>query len=171
MPTEITVRHKTEKVLMMKYKYSFKTEIGEIYIGQEDNSITCLTFTQEKIPQSYTVKNTAIIMQCKNEIEEYLQGERKSFNIKINPHGTPFQNLVWQELMQIPYGSTRSYKEIAGKIGNIKACRAVGMANNKNPIAIIIPCHRVIASDGNLGGYAGGLEKKQKLLNLEHFFS
>ena len=98
---------------------------------------------------------------------EYLNGKRKSFDIKYEINGTEFQKKVWKELTDIPYGETRSYKEIAVAVGNPKASRAVGMANNKNPIAIIVPCHRVIGSDGKLVGYAGGLDMKRALLTLE----
>lgn len=101
------------------------------------------------------------------EIMEYLNGKRKSFDIKYEINGTEFQKKVWKELTKIPYGETRSYKEIAVAVGNPKASRAVGMANNKNPIAIIVPCHRVIGSDGKLVGYAGGLDMKRALLTLE----
>lgn len=102
-----------------------------------------------------------------NEIMEYLNGKRKSFDINYEINGTEFQKKVWKELTKIPYAETRTYKEIAVAIGNPKASRAVGMANNKNPISIIVPCHRVIGSDGKLVGYAGGLDMKRALLNLE----
>lgn len=102
-----------------------------------------------------------------NEIMEYLNGKRKSFDINYEINGTEFQKKVWKELTKIPYAETRTYKEIAVAVGNPKASRAVGMANNKNPISIIVPCHRVIGSDGKLVGYAGGLDMKRALLNLE----
>ena len=116
---------------------------------------------------SYWGKNTEFTDLVYKEIMEYLNGKRKSFDIKYEINGTEFQKKVWKELTKIPYGETRSYKEIAVAVGNPKACRAVGMANNKNPIAIIVPCHRVIGSDGKLVGYAGGLDMKRALLNLE----
>ena len=112
-------------------------------------------------------KNTEFTDLVYNEIMEYLNGKRKSFDIKYQMNGTEFQKKVWKELINIPYAETRSYKEIAVAVGNPKASRAVGMANNKNPIAIIVPCHRVIGSDGRLIGYAGGLDMKRALLNLE----
>ena len=102
-----------------------------------------------------------------NEVMEYLDGKRKTFDIKYEINGTEFQKKVWKELTKIPYGETRTYKEIAVAVGNPKASRAVGMANNKNPIAIIVPCRRVIGSDGKLVGYAGGLDMKRALLTLE----
>ncbi len=101
------------------------------------------------------------------QIKEYLEGERKSFDINLNPEGTEFQKRVWRRLCQIPYGKTAKYKEIALSIGNENASRAVGMANSKNPIPLIIPCHRVVGSDGKLTGYAFGLDAKQKLISLE----
>jgi len=110
---------------------------------------------------------SALIDKAAAQLEEYFDGERREFDLPLNPSGTPFQMAVWKELLAIPYGETRSYKQIAQNIGNPKALRAVGMANNRNPISIIIPCHRVIGSDGSLVGYGGGLDMKQKLLDLE----
>ncbi|MFU0831916.1 MAG: Methylated-DNA--protein-cysteine methyltransferase [Oscillospiraceae bacterium] len=101
------------------------------------------------------------------EIQEYFIGKRKQFDLPLSPRGTEFQKRVWHALQSIPYGETRSYRQIAEQIGSPKAYRAVGMANNKNPIAILIPCHRVIGSDGSLIGYAAGLDIKSRLLALE----
>lgn len=101
------------------------------------------------------------------ELAEYFAGERKQFSIELAPGGTPFQQRVWQALCDIPYGATNTYGQVAARVGNPKASRAVGMANNKNPVAIVIPCHRVIGSTGSLVGYAGGLPQKQTLLDLE----
>ena len=106
-------------------------------------------------------------MKAKTELTEYFAGQRKSFDLPLEPKGTAFQQSVWRALCEIPYGETVSYGQIAERIGNKKACRAVGMANNRNPIAIIIPCHRVIGAGGKLTGYAGGLDKKEFLLELE----
>jgi O-6-methylguanine DNA methyltransferase len=100
-------------------------------------------------------------------LSEYLIGERKSFDLPLNPRGTVFQQQVWKALCDIPYGETRSYKQIAEAIGNPKAVRAVGMANNRNPLLIVIPCHRVIGANGKLVGYGAGIEKKEFLLKLE----
>ena len=101
------------------------------------------------------------------QLGEYFMGQRTSFDIPLKPEGTPFQLRVWEALTQIPYGQTCSYKDIACSIHNEKACRAVGMANNKNPLGIIVPCHRVIGANGKLVGYAGGLSIKSALLDLE----
>ena len=98
---------------------------------------------------------------------EYLEGKRKVFDFPYEFHGTEFQKKVWKKLCDIPYGETRTYKDIAIAIGNPKACRAVGMSNNKNPITIAVPCHRVIGANGKLVGYAGGIEMKKKLLEIE----
>ncbi len=102
------------------------------------------------------------------QLGEYFTGDRQRFEVKMNPKATDFQRKVWQELQQIPYGKTASYGEIAKRIDNPKACRAVGGANGKNPIPIIIPCHRIIGNDGSLTGFGGGLELKKKLLRLEN---
>ena len=104
------------------------------------------------------------------QLEEYFTGKRKVFTLPLHTNGTPFQESVWYQLQQIPYGETRSYADIAFEIDNPKAFRAVGMANNRNPIGIIIPCHRVIGKNGALVGYAGGLQYKQKLLELERLY-
>ncbi len=106
-----------------------------------------------------------------NQLREYFSGERKKFNLPLDLEGTEFQNKVWKELQKIPYGKTISYKTLSEKIGNVKAIRAVGKANGQNPVAIIIPCHRVIGSNGSLTGYAGGLDIKEKLLLLEGVIS
>ena len=138
------------------------TPVGKMYLCSDGECITGLSFgtCENDCPD-------AVILKAKAELKEYFAGKRKNFTVPVNPAGTAFQQKVWRALVEIPYGETASYGEIAEKIGNRKACRAVGMANNRNPIAIIIPCHRVIASGGSLTGYAGGLDKKEFLLNLE----
>lgn len=126
--------------------------------------------------QSVTVLNseekiTDIIPEpledCAIQLNEYFYGLRKQFQLNLNPEGTPFQKKVWDELLKIPFGKTVSYLDLSKKLGDIKAIRAVASANGKNPIWIIVPCHRVIGSDGNLTGYAGGLHRKQWLLEHE----
>jgi O-6-methylguanine DNA methyltransferase len=112
-------------------------------------------------------KESNILLETIKQVEEYLSGERRKFSIPLDLQGTEFQKRVWQELLRIPYGKTRSYKEIAELIQNEKALRAVGTANGRNPISLIVPCHRVIGSNGTLTGYAGGLNIKEKLLKLE----
>ena len=110
---------------------------------------------------------TPLLRQAAAELAAYFAGQLREFTVPLAPKGTPFQQKVWAALREIPYGETRSYKEIAAMVGNEKACRAVGMANNRNPLPIFIPCHRVVGSDGKLVGYAGGLDVKTFLLELE----
>lgn len=145
------------------YQYSYDSVIGKIYIAEKDNCICNVSFGT----LNYKEKETYLIKKTYSQLKEYFAGNRKIFDIPISANGTEFQIKVWKELQKIPYGKIRTYKEIAENIGNKNASRAVGMANNKNPIAIIIPCHRVIGSNGDLTGYAGGIKLKQYLLNLE----
>jgi len=112
-----------------------------------------------------------ILAQATTELQEYFTGTRTVFTIPLAPRGTVFQQLVWHQLRQIPYGATCSYSDIAAAMGKPQAARAVGSANGKNPLCIIVPCHRVIAADGSLGGYSGGLELKLRLINLEQKMS
>lgn len=109
----------------------------------------------------------ALLAEAVRQIEAYFAGTRRTFDFPTAPEGTAFQRAVWEALRRIPYGQTRTYRQIAEAIGRPAACRAVGMANNRNPIAIVIPCHRVVGADGSLTGYAGGLEVKARLLALE----
>lgn len=109
----------------------------------------------------------ATLRQASQQLSEYFAGERKQFALPLAPEGTPFQQQVWTALLSIPYGETISYLELARRVGNAKAMRAVGAANGRNPISIVVPCHRVIGADGSLTGYAGGLERKRALLGLE----
>lgn len=148
---------------MMK-KYVYNTIIGPIEIVEEDGYIIKLGFS---IDDKIEKEETNLIKVTYKQIEEYLLGNRKKFTVPIKLKGTEFQKKVWNALLEIPYGKTMSYKQIAEKIGNPKACRAVGMANHNNPIAIIVPCHRVIGNNRKLVGYAGGVEVKQKLLEIE----
>ena len=146
-------------------KSYYKSPIGILEIICENNKLISLKLVNccEK-----TSVETDFIKDINKQLDEYFLGKRTIFNIKINPKGTDFQKLVWKELQKIPYGKTKSYSEIAKAIGNKNAQRAVGSACNKNPIMIIIPCHRVISKNNNLGGYAYGSKIKQKLLNIEN---
>ena len=150
----------------MSNAYYYETEIGRIGIVENGTAITHLCF-EESLPAQVNMLETALLKEAKEQLQEYLMGKRKKFDLPLAPEGTEFQQRVWKALQEIPYGKTCSYKDIANNIGNEKACRAVGMANNKNPIAIFIPCHRVIGANGKLVGYAGGLELKEKLLEIE----
>ena len=148
----------------MIYQYSYETKLGSVTIVEEDGTLLAITthHTYEGIKQE-----TPLINEAYRQLSEYLLGERKRFDLPLNPQGTVFQQQVWKALCDIPYGETRSYKQIAEAIGNPKAVRAVGMANNRNPLLIVVPCHRVIGANGKLVGYAAGIEKKEFLLKLE----
>ena len=115
------------------------------------------------------IVETKLIKEAYNQLNEYFNKEREQFELPLSPQGTEFQLKVWSALREIPYGETCSYKDIAIKVGNEKASRAVGMANNRKPIAIFVPCHRVIGANGKLVGYAGGLDIKEKLLEMEKY--
>ncbi len=152
----------------MNRGFNCKTEFGEIYIEENGYAITRLNFVKNKEIIEVKIEETNLIRETVKQLDEYFRGDRKTFNILLAPKGTEFQIKVWEELKKIKYGETKSYKEIADKIGNEKGARAVGGANNKNPILILIPCHRVIASSGDLSGYAGGIKIKKKLLEMEN---
>lgn len=144
----------------------YDLSLGKIGIAEENGAITQLFFAAEKTPSGQG-QETPLLQQAAAQLGEYLAGTRRAFDLPLSPRGSEFQLLVWQALQSIPYGETKSYKQIAAQIGRPKACRAVGMANNRNPISIIIPCHRVIGANGALVGYGGGLDIKECLLSLE----
>jgi len=146
--------------------YTYKTPYGIITIESDGSSVTSIK-TDEHIKSSGKKLADNLTDEAAKQLNEYFEGKRKKFDLPLNPYGTGFQKSVWKALEKIPYGETRSYKEIATSIGNPNACRAVGLANNRNPIWIVIPCHRVIGTNGALTGYGGGIDMKQKLLNLE----
>ena len=148
------------------YGEIYESPVGALTILAGENGIQAIKFGEDEKVKS-TGKASEMTRRAVKELEEYFQGKRKEFTVPCVPEGTDFQKRVWEALTRIPYGVTRTYKEIAVEIGNSRASRAVGMANNKNPVPIIIPCHRVIGSDGKLTGYAGGLGVKEFLLNLE----
>lgn len=149
----------------MKHYFPYQTAIGILCIHDDEDSITRISFSESRAEG--VKEETPVIANAHRQIEEYLRGERQEFDLKLSPKGTSFQQKVWNALLDIPYGETRSYGQIAMAVGNPKAARAIGMANNRNPIPIIIPCHRVVGADGKLIGYAGGLDIKTKLLELE----
>ena len=151
----------------MKKVYYYLTTIGKIGIAEEEGWVTNVILGEEKFQEVCIEEETETLQQAIKELREYIEGKRKIFDIPLKPQGTPFRRKVWEALSNIPYGETRSYKDIAQAIGSEKAYRAVGTANNKNPIPIFIPCHRVIGADGQLVGYRGGIEMKMKLLALE----
>jgi methylated-DNA-[protein]-cysteine S-methyltransferase len=166
----------------MKNVFFYKSPVGMIGIAEdicfpqesgspaESHAICRLFFSTKKDLAGFTTAETSLIKKAAAQLTEYFAGKRKAFDLPLTLQGTGFQISVWKALQSIPAGVTRSYKDVAALIGNPRASRAVGMANNRNPIAIIIPCHRVIGEDGSLTGYAGGLPVKQYLLDLEKRF-
>lgn len=149
----------------MFYFCKYQFENISLYLVATETHLINIQFTQ---PQKALLQTTELLSMATIQLDEYFQGKRTTFSLPFKLTGTPFQLAVWKELQNIPYGQTTSYKEIAQKINKPKAYRAVGMANNKNPLPIIIPCHRVIGSNGKLIGYAGGLNLKNYLLELEN---
>ena len=154
----------------MDHKCYIQTPIGIICIEASKEAVTALYLDRKEFLadiQFLKEPETDLLEKAGNQLIEYFQGKRKNFDLPLEPAGTEFQKKVWKALCTIPYGQTKSYGEIAAQIGNPKACRAVGGANNKNPIMIFIPCHRVIGADGSLVGFGGGLDAKKYMLNLE----
>lgn len=151
-----------------KTQRKIKSKIGSLYLVASETSLCGLFWEDQKLPQpekgSLAYK---VLEDAEQQITEYFEGKRNKFSLPLDLEGTDFQKRVWAELQKIPYGQTRSYKQIAEAIKNPKACRAVGTANGRNPVSIIVPCHRVINEGGKLGGYTGGLSLKEKLLSLE----
>ena len=146
-------------------KSYYKSPIGNLEIICQNDELLSLKIRNDIEAESI---ETDFIKNIKNQLNEYFSGQRQNFDIKINYKGTEFQKLVWKELQKIPYGKTKSYSEIAIALGKPNTQRAVGSACNKNPIMLIIPCHRVISKNGNIGGFVYGNIVKQKLLELEN---
>ncbi len=147
--------------------YFYQTDIGQIGICEQAGSITHLYFAGDQVPDSYGLCETPVLQEAARQLGSYLAGSLTEFTLPLAPAGTVFMQQVWARLVEIPYSKTVSYQDIAVQVGNPKAARAVGLANNRNPIPIFIPCHRVVGANGSLTGYRGGLELKQKLLALE----
>ena len=157
----------------------YKTKIGELVLGSFEQKLCLLDFRYRKmrttvdnrikngIGTEFVERDNEILEETKKQINEYLGGIRKQFDIPLLMVGTKFQKSVWNALLQVPYGSTSTYLQLAKNIDNVKAVRAVASANGANSIALMIPCHRIIESNGELGGYGGGLPVKKRLLNLE----
>lgn len=145
-------------------QFTYKTILGTITIESNDHAITQIKVNKDTYSNT---KETKLIKQAISEINEYLMNNRFEFTVPIEPTGTPFQKEVWKQLRNIPYSETKTYKDVALLVGNPNASRAIGNACNRNPIHIMIPCHRVIGSNGKLTGYKGGLDVKDKLLNIE----
>ncbi|WP_312429628.1 methylated-DNA--[protein]-cysteine S-methyltransferase [Lacrimispora sp.] len=150
----------------MKHTAYIKTALGPIEICEVDGFITELLFVKDT-HEIQEEQKTPLLENAEKQINEYLDGTSRGFDLPLAAKGTEFQKTVWEALHKIPYGETRSYKQVAEMIGRPDASRAVGMANGKNPILILTPCHRVVGSDGKLTGYAAGLKIKEQLLELE----
>lgn len=146
--------------------YMFDTPLGHMALGEEDHAIIRLFLPTCPTPRIMP-HATPLMLEGEKQILEYFAGQRRKFDLPLNPQGTPFQKGVWAALRDIPFGQTRTYRDIAQAVDCPKGFRAVGMANHCNPIPILIPCHRVVGANGSLTGYAGGLELKQALLALE----
>jgi methylated-DNA-[protein]-cysteine S-methyltransferase len=141
---------------------SIESPVGRIALISNDTHLKSVAFSEEEVEESDTLPE--ILLKSATQLKEYFAGSRKVFELDIDPDGSIFQKRVWQRLLQVPYGSTKSYHDIAIELGSASNTRAVGTANGKNPIPIIVPCHRIIGHDGKLVGYAGGLERKRFLL-------
>jgi len=148
----------------MEYQINFESPLGILIIKSDGQAVTEISFSEEvqEIQDS-----CAVLESCRQQLNDYFAGKLISFDLLLNPEGTEFQQRVWAELLKIPYGETITYMELAVRLGDVKAIRAVGTANGRNPIAIIIPCHRVIGAGNKLTGYAGGIWRKKALLELE----
>ena len=149
----------------MKRFVVVQSPVGDLTLTEENGALTGLYFGWRSLEGEEGL--TALLERASRQLEEYFAGKRKQFDLPLSLRGTEFQRQVWAALRDIPYGETRSYGQIAQAVGRPKAVRAVGMANHRNPISIIVPCHRVVGADGSLTGYGGGLENKKFLLALE----
>jgi methylated-DNA-[protein]-cysteine S-methyltransferase len=150
----------------MEIRHNYQSPVGTIEIRADESAVTGICFN----PEEETPENgvpTPLIGEACRQLDEYFAGIRRTFTLPLSLRGTDFQRHVWDALQRIPYGQTISYAQLAKTIGQPKACRAVGAANGRNPVAIVVPCHRVVASNGSLGGYAYGLKIKQQLLDGE----
>lgn len=157
----------------MNYSYKYmQSPVGQLTLIASEKGLTAILWENDNPSRVHAKAHTkdnknALLLETEQQLREYFDGHRNSFSIVLDLQGTTFQKQVWEALATIPYGETRTYKQIAEQIGNPKSVRAVGAANGKNPISIILPCHRVIGSSGHLTGFAGGLKTKADLLSLE----
>jgi methylated-DNA-[protein]-cysteine S-methyltransferase len=155
----------------IRYTY-VDSPIGELLLASDGDALTALHLPEHRgkpapVPDAEWRRDDATARDARDQLRAYFAGELRAFDLTLRPKGTTFQHIVWAELVKIPFGATVSYAELARRIGHPGAARAVGAANGRNPIAIIVPCHRVIAADGTLGGYGGGLDRKEWLLQHE----
>ena len=151
----------------MKHYVTYNSPIGLLHLISEEERLMGLTFEAPDLTLPYSTESDSILDKTRTQLNEYFFGKRKTFDLELHMIGTDFQKKAWRGLRSIPHGQTRTYAQQADLIGHPEAVRAVGSANGKNPISIVVPCHRVIRTDGTLGGYDGGLSKKEFLLHLE----
>ncbi|MCW2679405.1 MAG: methylated-DNA/protein-cysteinemethyltransferase [Frankiales bacterium] len=144
------------------------TPVGELLLVGVEGALVKAHFAPFQAPDVPPSPDEPVLVEAARQLGEHFAGERTDFDLTLAPPGTAFQHRVWEELRRIPYGTTATYGEVAARLGDPKCVRAVGLANGRNPIAVVVPCHRVIGSDGKLRGYAGGIERKQRLLALEN---
>ncbi|KUN22453.1 cysteine methyltransferase [Streptomyces antibioticus] len=154
----------------MKQHTVLDSPYGPLTLVATDGILSNLYMTDQRhrpAQETFGVRDDRPFGEAIDQLEAYFAAELKEFTLELHLHGTPFQRSVWEQLLRIPYGETRSYGDLAAALGNPGASRAVGLANGKNPVSIIVPCHRVVGSNGSLTGYGGGLERKQRLLDFE----
>lgn len=157
---------------MIYFQKTMKSPVGELTLIANEQGLAAILWendspTRVPITSATTDENHAVLLETEKQLGEYFLGTRKTFSIPLAPNGSEFQQKVWQALQTIPFGETRSYGQLAKQIGRASAARAVGAANGKNPLSIVVPCHRVIGTNGKLTGFAGGLKIKAELLKLE----
>lgn len=155
---------------MTKKALFIASPIGTLLLAEKDGKICEIAPKERRTRKDFILAQTPLLLEAEKQLSQYFEGRRKTFDLPLLFEGTPFQTKIWQSLIKIPYGKTISYAELAAEAGNKKAARAAGNANNKNPILIVVPCHRVIAADGSLAGFACGIDKKKFLLALERYF-
>jgi len=148
-----------------------ETPIGTLILESRNGFIVRADFGNPVVENSHTEADELLLKRAFIQLSEYFEGKRKQFDIPVNPVGTEFQKKIWKEVNKVPFGKTASYGQLSKGIGNVRSVRAVGTANGANPVLLLIPCHRIIAGDGKLIGYSGGLERKSWLLRHESFFS
>ena len=154
----------------VKHHTVIDSPYGPLTLVANDGILCGLYMTEQRHrppEESFGLRDETLFAEAEDQLEAYFAGDLKEFTLELHLHGTPFQRTVWDQLREIPYGETRSYGELAAVLGNPSASRAVGLANGKNPIGIIVPCHRVVGANGSLTGYGGGLDRKRRLLDFE----
>ena len=144
-----------------------ESPVGPLRLVEADGALCAVRFLDRREERADSEPAADAALAARRQLEEYFAGRRRQFDLELTPDGTPFQQRVWKELCRIPFGTTISYRELATRVGQPNAMRAVGLANGRNPLAIVVPCHRVIGADGSLTGYGGGLDRKRYLLALE----